>query len=382
MDQRRLSISDLAIGEPLQWDVFGEDRKLLLRKGQIIANTHQIDVLVQRGLFVDAHLLAEKVGRHAADAAAKKIETPSALRLINMANKRLERLLYSLHNEPGVEAKILEVATALNFACNINSDVALGCILLNQAAGNYAVRHCVDTAVVSLLVARAMKKTPEEIMKIIAAALTMNLGMLRQQDQLQNKEEALSEKETELIHKHPEESVSLLQQAGINDADWLSYVLHHHENEDGSGYPEGQGGQEIPQNAKIIALADRYCARISNRTYRKSMLSNAALRNLFIEGGKTIDSHLAPYFIRELGMYLPGTTIRLQNGEIGVVTGKGHGPTTPVVHALIGPRGAPLSFAIKRDTAKDLYAVREALQPGQASMRFSMQQLWGDEAKL
>ena len=381
MDQRRLSMSDLVIGEPLQWDVFGDDHKLLLRKGQIIANNHQIDSLVQRGLFVDSHLLGDKAGRHA-EAAAKKVESPSALRLVNMANKRLERLLYSLHNEPGVEAKILEVATALNFACNINSDVVLGCILLNQETGNYAVRHCIDTAAVALLVARAMQKTPDEVMKIVAAALTMNLGMLRQQDQLQGKEEALSEKESELIHKHPEESVTLLQQAGITDADWLSYIRHHHENEDGSGYPTGNSGQEIPQNAKIIALADRYCARISNRTYRKSMLSNAALRNLFVEGGKTIDSQLATYFIRELGMYLPGTTIRLQNGEIGVVTGKGHGPTMPVVHALIGPRGAPLSFAIKRDTAKELYGVREALQPGQASMRFSMQQLWGEEARM
>ncbi len=379
MDQRRLTISDLVIGEPLQWDIYGEDRKLLLRKGQIVSTTHQVESLVQRGLFVDAHFLADRLSRH--EEHAQKLEIPSVLRLINMANKRLERLLYSLHNEADAEAKILEVAKAIGFACNANSDVALGCILLNQAEANYAVRHCIDTAVISLLVARAMKKTPEEIMKIVAAALTMNIGMLRQQDQLQNKEDALSEKDMEVIRKHPEESVTLLQQAGITDADWLSYVLHHHENEDGSGYPSAKKGQDIPQNAKIIALADRYCSRITSRSYRKSMLPNAALRNLFVEGGKTVDSHLATYFIQELGMYPPGTTIRLQNGEIGVVTGKGHSPTTPIVHALIGPRGAPLSFAIKRDTAKELYAVREALHPEQASMRFTMQHLWGDEAK-
>lgn len=379
MDQRRLTMSDFAIGEALQWDVFGEDRKLLLRKGQIVSSSHQIEGLVQRGLYLEAHFVG-KTSR--AEEQAKRLETPSALRVINMAEKRLERLLYSLHNEPDAESRILEVAKAITFACNINSDVAIACILLNQETGNYAVRHSIDTAVVSLLVARAMKKTSEEVMKIIAAALTMNIGMLRNQDQLQNKVDALSEKDIEVIHKHPEESVSLLQQAGVTDPNWLSWVLHHHENEDGSGYPFARQAQDIPQNAKIIALADRYCARISNRAYRKSMLPNAALRNLFVEGGKTIDSHLATYFIQELGMYPPGTTIRLQSGEIGVVTGKGYGPTTPIVHALIGPRGAPLSFAIKRDTAKDLHAVRETLHLEQASMRFTMQQLWGAEAAL
>lgn len=377
MDQHRLSMSDLVIGEPLPWDVYGDDRKLLLRKGQIVASVHQIEGLVQRGLFTDVQITDKAL--HDADQ-SRKIEAPSALRLINLALKRLERLLYGLQNETDAQAKIFEVAKAIGFACNINAEVALGCILLNQDAGNYAVRHSVDTAVVSLLVARAMKKTPDEVVKIVAAALTMNIGMLRQQDQLRNQEGPLAEKDVEFIRKHPQESVNLLRQAGITDNDWLSYVLHHHENEDGSGYPLGKLAQDIPQNAKIIALADRYCARIAKRAYRKSLLPNAALRNLFVEGGKMIDAHLSTYFIQELGMYPPGTAIRLQNGEIGVATGKGHSPTTPIVHALIGPRGAPLSFAIKRDTAKALYAVREALQPEQASMRFTMQQLWGADA--
>ena len=376
MAQRRLSMSDFVIGEPLQWDVFSDDRKLLLRKGQIVSNDRQVEVLVERGLYTDAP------ARHERHEEAQKLEAPSVLRLMNMVNKRLERLVYNLHGEPDAEAKILEVVKAITFASNINSDIALACILLNQEAGSYAVRHGIDTAVISLLVARAMKKTPDEITLIVAAALTMNIGMLRQQDLLQVKEGTVSDKDREVIHLHPQESVNLLQQAGISNSDWLSYVLHHHENEDGSGYPQKKAGQDIPQNAKIIAAADRYCACITSRLYRKPMLPNAALRDLFAGGGKTIDSHLATFFIQELGLYPPGMAVRLQNGEIGVVTGKGKSPTTPIVHALIGPRGAPLSFAIKRETAKELYAVRDALQPEQASMRFSMQQLWGDEARL
>ena len=64
-----------------------------------------------------------------------------------------------------------------------------------------------------------MHKTPEEISIIMAAALTMNVGMLRYQDQLRARQKPLSEKETKLIRSHPQESVALLKLAGIDDPD-------------------------------------------------------------------------------------------------------------------------------------------------------------------
>jgi hypothetical protein len=72
----------------------------------------------------------------------------------------------------------------------------------------------------------------------------------------------------------------------------------------------------------------------------------------------------------------------MQNGEIGVVTGRGLTTTTPIVHALIGPRGAPLSFPIRRETAKSLHAIRDVLEQDKAAVAFTMQQLWGAEAAV
>ncbi|HYC41475.1 MAG TPA: HD domain-containing phosphohydrolase [Noviherbaspirillum sp.] len=381
-DQRRLSIADIVIGEPLAWDVYGTGNKLLLRRGQVVASTRQAEDLVERGLFIDAGQAdrAAQAKREAQQAATREI--PSALRFINLANKRLERLLYNLGNEPDAEAKILEVVKALEYAANINPDVALASIFLNQAAGKYAVRHCIDSALVASLIARAMKKSPEETQTVVAAALTMNVAMLRQQDVMLTKQDPLNERETELIRSHPAQGVELLKQVGVAHRDWLSYVLLHHENGDGSGYPLGKEVKDIPQNARILAYADRYSASVSIRKYRKSLLPSAALRDVLITGGKPADPLLAAYFIKELGQTPPGSFVRLQNGEIGVVTRRGANAATPVVHAFIGPRGAPLSFPIQRDTSKELYAIREALASDQAMLPFSMQQLWGEEAAL
>jgi HD-GYP domain-containing protein (c-di-GMP phosphodiesterase class II) len=379
MDQHRINMSDIVIGEALPWDVFDASGHLLMKRGSVVERAQQVQALVERGLFVDAQSMPKK----SQQAAPVKVqELPSALRLVNLANKRLERLLYNLSNETDAKEKILEVAKALIYASKINSDVTLASVLLNQEAGNYPVRHCVDTALVSIVVATAMKKPPDQIMIIAAAALTMNVGMLRQQEAMQNSAEPLTEADKKIIHDHPQESVNILKNVGIDNPDWLAYILQHHENEDGSGYPIGKVGSDIPECAKIISVADRYCACVSGRTYRKPLLPNAALRDILLADKKNIDPALTTSFIRELGIYPAGTLVKLENGECGVVTGKGENTTTPIVHALIGPRGAPLSFPIKRDTSKQLFAIREVLHKDKAALRVSMQQLWGNEASL
>jgi len=377
MDQRRIGMADIVIGEPLQWDVYGEGQQLLLRKGLMVVNERQVEELVARGLYVEARHFYS--GGHET---AVEHETPSVLQLINTANKRLEKLLYGLQNESDAHAKFLEIGNLLIQATNLDPDIALASILLNQAKGGYAARHGIDTAVLCLLVAKAMKKAADDTSLIVAAAFTMNLGMLRLQDHLEDKTDALLETEREIIQGHPRESVALLTRAGISDARWLSYVLLHHENPDGSGYPLGRAVGEIPQNARILTFADRYCACVSNRKYHKTLMPNAALRTVFLVDGKPSDPMLAAYFIREIGTYPPGSCVRLQNGEIGIVTRRGSAALPPTVHALIGPHGAPLSFPIQRDNTKEQWAIRESMLHDQATQRFSMQQLWGEAASL
>ncbi len=375
---RRISISDIVIGQALQWDVFGSDGGLLLRRGFVIDNANQVSTLIERGLFADIEDVdAARDKKHM----SKQSEIPSVVRMINTARVELKTLSYNIASEPDARNKILALAKLVATATYMDSDVALGCILLSQDE-TYSSRHCVDTAVVSLLIARALKKSPDEVVMLGAAALTMNLSMLRQQERLQDKSDALTAEEQESISLHPENTVSQLRSAGIEDEDWLSWILAHHENEDGSGYPAHKKGADIPQNAKIISIADRYCARVCTRSYRKSLLPNAALRDILISGKTTIDPMLVMIFIRELGTYPIGSFVKLVNGEVGVVTSKGATTTTPYVHSLIGPRGAPLSMPIKRDTQKSLQSIREVLHRDQVPIRFTMRQLWGEVASL
>jgi HD-GYP domain-containing protein (c-di-GMP phosphodiesterase class II) len=380
MASRRISMSDLPVGKPLQWDVHDVDGGLLLRKGYVIPNADQAAELIARGMFADIDKLNSIAAREK-NATVKHVENPSILRMINLARSDLRLVLVNILSEADVKAKLMAIAEQVIAAVELNADVAVGCILLNQESP-YGARHSVDSALVAVIIARAMKKTHDEIVMICVAALAMNLSMSRPQDKLQDKVETLSSDEKQMIAHHPEESVKQLRNAGFDDEACLSWILHHHENENGTGYPSQKLAADIPLNAKIISVADRYTASVCNRHYRKPMLPNAAMRDILVSSKSTVEPSMAALLIRELGAYPVGTFVKLEDGEVGVVTGKGETAMTPCVYAVLNPRGVALTVAIKRETHKSTHAIREVLRRDQIAVKFSMRLLWGEIASL
>jgi HD-GYP domain-containing protein (c-di-GMP phosphodiesterase class II) len=360
-------MSELQIGQVLTWNLLDAQGDVVMRRGEILSDQARLHSLLQSGLFTEQPALAEG----------------SVLRSLNSIDSKLERLLLNLGQLPNAQQELLRLAQQLIQAVDLNHEIALACILLNQIAGSYAIRHCVETAIVAHLVACAMGKTPDEQQRIVAATLTMNIGMLRHQEQLQSSRQVLSSEERQLVFHHPEESATLLKHAGIEDSEWVSYVLAHHECDDGSGYPYGKDMNDIPENAKIISQADRYCALISARNYRKSMLPNLALQELFVSKPSGLDPKLIGPFIQQLSPYPPGTFVRLKNGEIGVVSKRPTTDSVVQVHALVSPSGIPLlPFPVVREADGPLFQIREALHEDEADIRFSMKQIWGQQASL
>ncbi len=366
MVQRRITLKDLVLGEPLRWDLFGADSggRPLLHKGQIASDNKQLHTLIDAGLF------------------AEEEPPPSVLHQLNQCNRRLERLLRDLRNEHNAEAELRDIARDVIAAVELNADIALACIFLAQIAGTYAVRHCIETAVVVVAVARGMGKPATELLTVTAAALTMNVGMLRHHDTFQNKRMPLTREEIAIVRRHPEDSADLLKCAGVQDEEWISCVLLHHENDDGSGYPAGVARPGVTQNAKLLSLADRYCAQVSARNYRCSTLPDKALRAVLEDPAIPVDAELAAHFARALGSYPPGCLVRLQNGEIGVVRQRLAGNGSLGVTSLRDPAGIALTPAAPRSTEDADCAIAAALSEDEAAVRFSMKQIWGVQASL
>lgn len=304
----------------------------------------------------------------------------SILQRLNVTNRRLEHTLLELRDQSSADSELRAIARSLIEIVEGNEDIVLASIFLNQITGPYTVRHCTETAIVVCLIARAMGKSLDEITIITAAALTMNVGMVRQAEDFQGRDHPLTSEERARLRRHPSDSVELLRWAGVNDEEWLTLVLRHHENDDGSGYPEGRLGTEISQNAKLIGLADRYCAFVSARNYRRSLLPPVALEKLCVESEMPVDPAVLVHFRKELGRYPPGTLVHLQNGDTGVVTHRPDDQGAQSVHALRNSEG--LQMALVRSTSDEGCAIADALHEDHARLRFTMKQIWGERASL
>jgi HD-GYP domain-containing protein (c-di-GMP phosphodiesterase class II) len=395
MDElHRLIIEDIVLGESLPWDIMDSFGRLLMRQGAIIQNQSHAKDMVDRGMYIEKSLYTKLPPVHKnrlsgrLPGSSKEPESPlganeaSVLHSINLAVQRLGVLLKNIHKFPDAQGSILEIVKLLRVAVNLNEDLALACIQLNQESGDYGERHCVDTAILSIIVAESMNKTAQEIQDIAAAALTMNISMRTLQAKLQGKKEAISDEDRASIHNHPIDSINILYEAGIEDSEWLLYVLLHHEHEDGTGYPVGNVKGEIPQNAKILSLADGFCARVSSRGYRKSVLPSVALRDIFIENKAQVDSTLASYFIKVLGLYPPGTFVHLKNNDIAIISHRGSDHSTCIAHSLVKANGELFAAPIRRDTSLDQYKIVEAIYPVEADVHVNLQLIWGPLASL
>jgi HD-GYP domain-containing protein (c-di-GMP phosphodiesterase class II) len=375
MGKRRILPTELVIGSVLAWDAYDESGRLLLKRGQIIASSTQVEGLMERGLFAEMDPQREKTTPAMPEVA------PSAVALILEARRRLQLVCGANGNTGSFPEQILRIRELIREACKVSQDAALAMTLLDRN-GRYSVRHSVDVAIACQVIAAELGIVEPELTSTVAAALTMNLSMLQLQDDLQTQQAPLSAGQREVIQKHPEESAMLLRERGVKDEMWLRAVLAHHEAVDGSGYRHGCKGDEIPVPAQLLSLADVYCARISSRDYRPPLRPNAALRALFLEQGKKVREGLASQFIKAIGVFPAGTPVRLENGEIAVVVQRGHNASKPVVCSIVGPQGRPLAVPIRRDTAQANFTVKEVVSWGELGAVPSMQSLWGKVAAL
>jgi len=133
--------------------------------------------------------------------------------------------------------------------------------------------HSTKTSKYATQIAEALGYSEEAVARIQAAALLHDIGKIRIPDTLLAKRGPLSDEDWEPIREHPKLGVAILKHVkGLNGC--LTAIRYHHEHYDGSGYPAGLKGEEIPLDARILAVADAYDAMTSLRPYRDGKSSH------------------------------------------------------------------------------------------------------------
>ena len=210
------------------------------------------------------------------------------------------RVPVKANNEVGVLAEsfnhmgeeIQKAIEQIRQAAHRNKELFMGSIrMLANAIDEkdpYTRGHSERVAFYSSLIAKHLDMTEEEVERVHLSGIIHDVGKIGIEDKILRKPAALTEEEYEIMKQHPRKGEKILdavpllkQMAGAG--------LMHHENVDGSGYPDGLKGDQIPLLGRIVSVADAFDAMTTDRPYSKAMTFEAALSRLRFLAGKKFD---------------------------------------------------------------------------------------------
>ncbi len=222
----------------------------------------------------------------------------------------------------------------------LKRDPDSGLYLLFQLATNspvgYSASHALVSAVLCHMLAAELDLNVVERDALVHGAFTMNIGMTQLQDELAGQAERPSTRQLELIRGHSSKGSLMLANLGIDNDLWLEVVsLHHDERTD-----QGDLHTVLPnfRLARILRMVDRYAAMISPRHSRTGRSTADSIRSILGSNKETIDE-VGHALIRTVGLYPPGTYVRLENGAVAVVMRRSGVSNLPHVAIVIDASG-------------------------------------------
>ncbi len=159
--------------------------------------------------------------------------------------------------------------------------------------------HSANVAKTTRELGMELGMTQEELEELEDLGRVHDIGEIGIEEEILNKEGDLTSKEWEEIKKHPEIGYRIL--STVNEMSNLAYyTLSHHERYDGTGYPKGLKGTDIPLASRILTIADAYDAMQSNRPYRKALNEDKIVGEFIEKAGSQFDPDLSRLFVEKL----------------------------------------------------------------------------------
>ncbi|MCM8758137.1 MAG: HD domain-containing protein [Candidatus Omnitrophica bacterium] len=163
---------------------------------------------------------------------------------------------------------------------------------------HYTHRHSENVSKYAVKIAKAMNLSEHEIEVIRGACELHDIGKIGIYDNILSKESPLTYEEREQIKLHSLKGAQILEPLNFLE-ETVQLVRQHHENYDGTGYPDGHRGEQIPLGARIIRLADAYDAMTSARAYRKNPLTKEeAIEEIKKNSGTQFDPKVVDAFLK------------------------------------------------------------------------------------
>ncbi|WP_421286939.1 HD-GYP domain-containing protein [Aeromonas veronii] len=195
----------------------------------------------------------------------------------------------------------------------------LGLHLIRSPHTDILLQHSLNVAFIAMLMARELGMNPIEIEETGLAGLIHDIGELKIPSQITQKRGDLNKAEQNFLNMHPQYGFDMLTQLNAFEPKIRQVAHLHHERLDGSGYPLGIKGGEIPPLARLIGLVDFYDELLHPRSSGNPAAPSQAISQLYKLSQKKFDQNLVKLLIKVLGVYPPGSLVKLSDESIALV---------------------------------------------------------------
>ena len=252
--------------------------------------------------------------------ASLKEETHTASNVHKHAVVSVQNVMNELKHSGNVDVGCLEAAVAPMVDSVLRNPAALACLIRMQKKDNYLYHHSIASSVWATILGRQIGLRREDLDVIALGAMLLDVGKTQLPVEILTKPEKLDEKEQALMQRHVQFGLDILQKSGTVDTRVLEMVGHHHERYNGTGYPGGLSGNDIPVFGRVAGIVDAYDAMITARPYARLISSYDALRKLRMLADVEFQAEIVEQFTRAIGVFPTGTLVELNTGQVGVVT--------------------------------------------------------------
>ena len=312
---RRVAVENAQMGMILSRAVYDGAGTLILDAGTVLDATHlpvlsRLDVkevIVQDERVDDViivPLVSEETEAHAVRLLHKMIDTNRG--------KLLEYMKLDISATDRVVKEIINDFYTV-FMGEINID---GCL----SSVNYDYIHPVKVAGLSILIGKESGYSRHDLTSLGMAALLQNIGYISLPNGLLSNLNPEEQTRSTEFQKHVEFGSQILRYQKDIDPRVADAVLQHHELWNGSGYPRSLKGNKITSFARIIAIASTYHSLISRHRNQQPVTPPEAAEYISAYSGELFDTDLVQTFIRSVPFYPKGVSVKLNTGEIGIVT--------------------------------------------------------------
>lgn len=240
--------------------------------------------------------------------------------IVNDTFKVYDNVVHDIHDGKTPNAEAVKQTVKGLVQSVIRNPDALTWLIKMKQQDDYTYYHSMATCVMALTIGRHLGLPVGELNAMGTGTLLQDIGKIAIPKELLRKTGELTSAERQILRKHVETGLKMLDRQPGLSVETIEIVRSHHERHNGSGYPEGIYGESITPTTTIAAMADTFQALTSNRPYRPALTSLDALTKMYELGELWFPQAMVEHLIQCVGPFPIGTFVQLNTKEIAVVT--------------------------------------------------------------